>query len=174
MKIMGEVLVEQFDKLYGFPYVITRFCWTPDENDALKVYEFETWQGDMIEADRKRLAPLCAGGKDLCGPICADGSSAVDHIADADDIAMGVVQALLEPKAIGGTYNLAGPGPFKHNDVLPAVAEALGAPYHQGVVEGVYPYEISIQKAKDTFGYDPQFTAKDLMMKAVAKRKAGG
>ena len=173
MKIMGEVLFEQYRKLYGMPYIITRFCWTPDENDALKVYEWETWEGDMAAQDRERLEPLCAGGKDLCGPIYADGSTCIDHIADADDVAMGVVQALNEPKAIGGTYNLAGPAPFEHNEVIKIAAEATGKPCHQGVVEGVYPYEISIRKAKETFGYDPQFTAADLMKKAAAKLKSG-
>ena len=173
MKIMGEVLFEQYRKLYGLPYIITRFCWTPDENDALKVYEWETWEGCMVKGDRERLQPLCAGGKALCGPIYADGSTCVDHIADADDIAAGVVQALNEPKAIGGTFNLAGPGPFEHNEVIKVAAEATSRTCHQGVVENVYPYEISIQKAKDTFGYNPQFTAADLMRKAAAKAKRG-
>ncbi|MFH0965789.1 MAG: NAD(P)-dependent oxidoreductase [Planctomycetota bacterium] len=170
MKVMGEVMLEHYRKLYGFPYTVVRFCWTLSEDDALKIYEYETWEGSLVPEDKERLRPLCAGGRDLLCPVYADGSSVMDHVADADDIAQGVVKALFAPKAVGGTFNLAGPGPFKHTEVVKVASEGLGVPYHKGVVKGVYPYKISIAKAKRVFGYAPRFSVADTIRKAVAKR----
>ena len=169
MKVMGEVMLEHFRKLYGFPCAVVRFCWTLSEDDALKIYEYETWEGSLIGEDKERLGTACAGGRDLLCPVYADGRSVVDHVADADDIAQGVVKALLAPKAIGGTFNLAGPAPFKHTDVVKVASEGLGVPYHKGVVKGVYPYKISIARARRVFGYAPRFSAADTIRKAVAK-----
>lgn len=173
-KIVGETMCRQYGSLYGLPWLIVRICWALDEEELLRVYSYEFWREGMSPEDRESLAPKLAGGKGLFAPLMEDGESAVDCIADPWDIAAGIVQAVERRRsAVHGTYNLAGPGPFRYLEVIEKAARALAVPWYSARIKGIHPYELRIDRARRAFGYDPQHTMERMLEKA-ARRKKGG
>lgn len=171
-KMLGEDLLLHYARSYDFPYTIVRFTWTLAEDDILKVFEFETWEDAVRESDRERLRALCASGKKLFIPLMEDGYSAVEHIADADDVAAGVVLMLTKEAALGETFHLAAAEPFKYLEVIEEVARLAGKSWESGICEGLEPYEFDLSKARRLLGYEPRLTVLDTVRRAV--EAAGG
>lgn len=173
-KITCETLCHQYGKLYGLPWLIVRICWALDPEELLHVFSYEFWKDAMSVEDRERLAPELAGGKGVFAPLCQDGNSAVDHIADPEDIAAGIVLGLENhARGLRGTFNLAGPAPFRYLEVIGKLAEGLGVPWRSARVQGSEPYELRSDRATATLGYDPRWTMERMIEKAVKIRKGG-
>jgi UDP-glucose 4-epimerase len=177
-KITCETLCHQYGSLYGLPWLIVRICWALDPEELLRVYSYEFWKDGMSEDDRVRLEPKLGGGRGVFAPLCADGSSGVDHIADPEDIAQGIVQAFENhARGLRGTYNLAGPANFRYLDVIQRVAGGLGVPWDSAPIQGIEPYELRNDRAIAVLGYHPEWTMERMIDKAVAwrlSRQAGG
>jgi UDP-glucose 4-epimerase len=170
-KITCETLCHQYGKLYGLPWLIVRICWALDPEELLRVYSFEFWKDLMSAADRARLEPKLAGGRGVFAPLCADGGSGVDHIADPEDIAHGIVQGIENhARAVHGTFNLAGPANFRYLDVIRRLAEGLSVPWDSAPIEGIEPYELRNDRAIAVLGYRPKWTMERMIDKAVARR----
>jgi len=174
-KITCETLCRQYGKLYGLPWLIVRICWALDPDELLHVFSYEFWKDAMSSEDRGRLEPELAGGKGVFAPLLADGSSAVDHIADPEDIAAGIVQGIENhARGVGGTFNLAGPAPFRYLDVIEKLASDLGVPWGSARVTGSEPYELRNDRAIATLGYAPEWTMVRMLEKAARLRRAAG
>ncbi|HOX32868.1 MAG TPA: NAD(P)-dependent oxidoreductase [Spirochaetales bacterium] len=176
-KIACETLCRQYGKLYGLPWIVVRICWTLDSDELLRVFGYDFWQGGLGDADRARLGPALGEGRGLFAPLCADGSPGVDCIADPLDIAQGIAQAIENhARGLGGTFNLAGPAPFRYADLVARPAERLALPWASARVKGIEPYELRNDRAIDALGYAPEWTMERMLDKAVEARlaKAGG
>ena len=111
----------------------------------------------------------------MFAPLLADGSSAVDHIADPEDIAAGIVQGVENfARGVRGTFNLAGPAPFRYRDVIEALAADLGVPWGSARVTGSEPYELRNDRAIATLGYAPEWTMVRMLEKAARERGGTG
>jgi nucleoside-diphosphate-sugar epimerase len=169
-KIVGETMCRYYGKLYGLPWIVVRICWCLEAEELLRIFSYEFWEAQMSPEDRRRLAPLLAGGKGVFAPLMPDGSSAVDHVSDPEDIAQGIVLAVeRRQSAQGGIYNLAGPAPFRYLEVIEKLARDLGVPWGSAPVKGSEPYELSIERARKVLGYDPQFPIERMLEQAARK-----
>jgi len=176
-KIACETLCRQYGNLYGLPWIVARICWTLDSEELLRVFGYDFWEGALCDDDRARLGPRLGGGKGLFAPLCADGRPGVDCIADPLDIAQGIAQAVSNhERGLGGTFNLAGPAPFRYLDVIARPAERLGVPWDSARVRGIEPYELRNDRAIERLGYAPEWTMERMLEKAVEGRlaEAGG
>jgi nucleoside-diphosphate-sugar epimerase len=172
-KIACETLCRQYGNLYGMPWLIVRICWALRPEELLRVFSYEFWEGGMSEDDRSRLRPKLGNGRGLFAPLCADGSSGVDHIADPQDIAAGIVRAVVKYKeGRGGTFNLAGPRPFRYLDVIEKPAKRLGLPWDCARIPGIEPYELRNDRAAGVLGYAPAWTMERMLEKAAEERLA--
>jgi UDP-glucose 4-epimerase len=173
-KIACETLCRHYGKLYGLSWLVVRICWCLDSEELLRIFRYEFWEGAMSPEDRRRLAPLLAGGKGVFAPLMPDASSGVDHVSDPEDIAQGIVQAVeRHQEALGGIYNLAGPAPFRYLAVIEKLARDLGVPWGSAHVKGIEPYELSIDRARQVLGYDPQFPIERMLEKAARLARGG-
>lgn len=171
-KIACETLCRQYGRLYGLPWIVVRICWSLEPEELLRVFGYDFWEGGMSEEDRMRLKPILGGGKGVFAPLNEDGSSGVDHIADPDDIAAGIVQAVVNhDKGLGGTFNLAGPAPFRYLEVIEKLAADLGVPWGSARIPGIHPYELRNDRAIRTLGYAPAWTMERMLEKAAAARR---
>ncbi len=171
-KIACESLCRNYGKLYGMSWLIVRICWCLDEEELLRVFGYEFWEDGIAEEDRKRLAPKLAGGKGVFAPLCSNGQSAVDQIADPHDIADGITLGIENCEtAKNNIYNIAGPGPFKYLDVIERLADGLGVVWDRARVEGIEPYELRNDLAEKVLGYKPKFTMEKMIDKAVAEKR---
>jgi nucleoside-diphosphate-sugar epimerase len=171
-KIACETLCHQYGKLYGLPWLIVRICWALDPEELLHVFSYEFWKDAMSEEDRRRLEPKLAGGKGVFAPLLPDGSSAVDHIADPEDVAAGIVQGIEScERGVGGTFNLAGPAPFRYREVIEKLAADLGVTWDSARVSGSEPYELRNDRAIATLGYAPEWTMVRMLEKAAHARR---
>ncbi len=171
-KIACESLCRNYGKLYGMPWLIVRICWCLEEEELLRVFGYEFWEDGIAEEDRKRLAQKLAGGKGVFAPLCMSGQSAVDQIADPQDIADGITLGIENCKtAKNNIYNLAGPDPFKYLDVIERLADGLGVVWDSARVKGIEPYELRNDRAEKMLGYRPKFTMEKMIDKAVAKKR---
>ncbi len=171
-KIACESLCDNYGKLYNLPWLIVRICWCLDEKELLRVFSYEFWEDGIKEEERKKLSSKLAGGKGVFAPLCSNGESAVDQIADPQDIADGIVLGIDKcESAKGGIYNLAGPAPFRYLEMIERLADGLGVVWDSAVVEGIEPYELRNDRAEKILGYSPKFTMEKMIDKAVAKKR---
>jgi UDP-glucose 4-epimerase len=171
-KIVCEEMCRQYGKLYGFPWIILRICWCLDEEEILRIFQYDFWEGGMAPEDRARLGPSLADGKGVFAPMMLDGRSGVDHVSDPEDIAEGIALGLdRHAVAVNGVYNLAGPASFRYGDLIEGLAADLGVPWGSAPIKGIEPYELSIGRAARVLGYAPQFSIERMLAKAAERRR---
>jgi len=170
-KIVGETMCRYYGKLCGLPWIVVRICWCLEAEELLHIFSYEFWEAMLSPEDRRRLAPLLAGGKGVFAPLMPDGSSGVDHVSDPEDIAQGIVLAVERRQAaLGGVYNLAGPAPFRYREVIEKLARELGVAWGSAPIRGIEPYQLSIERARKALGYDPQFPIERMLERAARQR----
>jgi nucleoside-diphosphate-sugar epimerase len=168
-KIVCEEMCRQYGKLYGLPWLVVRICWCLDVDEILRIFRYDFWEGAMAESDRSRLGPLLSADRGVFAPLMPDGSSGVDHVSDPEDIAEGIVLGVANRRAGGGgVYNLAGPSNFRYRDLVEKLAADLGVPWGAAPVNGIEPYELSVQRAREVLGYDPQYPIERMLANAVS------
>ncbi|UCF97196.1 MAG: NAD(P)-dependent oxidoreductase [Spirochaetaceae bacterium] len=167
-KAVGESLCRNYGKTYAVPWTVIRINWALEDSELLRIFRYEFWEGDLNAEDRGRLEPKLGGGKGLLCPLFADGSPAIDQIADPDDTAEGFALAIDHfDKGKNNVFNIAAPGPFCYRDFIDRVAAKLGMPYESAVVKGYEPYSISNEKARKLLGYEPKHTMELMIEKAL-------
>jgi UDP-glucose 4-epimerase len=80
------------------------------------------------------------------------------HCCDVRDLVQGLTLLLDQPAAVGEVFNLSGPAPFSYDQVIPYLAEKIGAPYVDASIPGP-PIRIhhSTAKARALLGYAPRY-----------------
>jgi nucleoside-diphosphate-sugar epimerase len=171
-KIVCEEMCRNYGKLYGLPWLVVRICWCLDVDEILRIFQYDFWEGGVSPEDRARLAPLLAGGKGVFAPMMPDGTSGVDHVSDPEDIAEGIVLAVVNhAAAMKGVFNLAGPSNFRYRELIEKLAADLGVPWGSAPVKGIEPYELSIDRARRVLGYAPQYPIERMLASAVRYAK---
>jgi nucleoside-diphosphate-sugar epimerase len=171
-KAVGENLCENYGKTYDLPWTVIRINWALEESELLRIFRYEFWQDDLSPEDRKRLDPKLGEGKGLLRPLCADGSPAVDQIADPDDTSEGFALAIDHfEKAKNNVFNIAAPESFCYQDFIERVAAGLGLEYDSAKLSGCEPYSISNKKAQEILEYKPRHTMAMMIEKALKGTK---
>lgn len=168
VKAVGESLCGNYGKTYEIPWTVIRINWALAESELLRIFKYEFWEEDLDPKDRQRLEPKLGDGKGLLCPLFADGSPAVDQIADPDDTAEGFALAIDHyEKAKNNIFNIAAPEPFTYQEFIEKVAAKLGMIYDSAVVRGYEPYSISNAKAQELLGYKPKHTMERMIERAL-------
>ena len=171
-KAVGESLCRNYGMTYGIPWTVIRINWALEDRELLRIFGYESWEEDLDPKDRQRLEPKLGGGKGLLCPLFADGSPAVDQIADPDDTSEGFVLAIERyEKARNNIFNIAAPAPFAYQDFMEKVSAKLGKVYDSAIVRGYEPYSISNAKAQELLGYRPKHTMESMIDKALKRIK---
>ncbi len=168
-KITCESMAAQYGSLYELPWFIVRICWALSEEELLRIYSLEFWEGSMQPEDVRKLKPKIGGGRGVFAPLRENGESVVDHVADPRDIARGIVLGIEKHAAARGNIcNLAGPSPFRYLDVIERLARGLNVPWDSARVKGAEPYELRNDRAEKILGYKPVYSMEKMIDKAVA------
>jgi nucleoside-diphosphate-sugar epimerase len=174
-KMVCEEMCRHYGKLYSLPWLIVRICWCLDVDEILRIFMYDFWEGGLSAEDRARLAPTLSGGRGVFAPLMPDGSSGVDHVSDPEDIAEGIVLAVVNHAAgLKGVFNLAGPSNFRYRELIEKLAADLGVPWGSAPVKGIEPYELSTDRARGVLGYTPQYPIERMLANAVRHAREHG
>ena len=85
-----------------------------------------------------------------------DGRPFRRHVVHIDDVIQGFGKMLDEPKAIGTSFNIAGPAAFDYREAAKHLSGRSGIPTHEISCPDYHSFEIDIGKARRELGYAPE------------------
>lgn len=178
-KVMEEVMAGQYRIQYGLPTTILRISWIHADDDLLAHMTLRppdfggpAWR-DLATTRRQRA--MLDGGRDAVGCLVHPGGRPfVRHIVGIEDVVQSFLLALGNPRAIGETFNIAGPEAFSYDAVSRHLAGKLGLPVVPFVCRGAHDFRIDIRKARKVLGYRPKWDAIRIADTAIAWRAGGG
>lgn len=178
-KVMEEVMAGQYRIQYGLPVTVLRISWIHADDDLLAHMTLRppdfggpAWR-DLATTRRQRA--MFDVGRDAVGCLVHPGGRPfVRHIVGIDDVVQSFLLALGNQRAIGETFNIAGPEAFSYDAVSRHLAGKLGIPVVPFVCRGAHDFRIDIRKARKILGYRPEWDAIRIADAAIAWRAAGG
>lgn len=176
-KVLEDTLVEQHGIQYGLPWTILRFSWIHDEDDllchmTLRPPDFGSpWKGLAVTPGQKRWFEE---GTDAVGCLVHPGGVPYKrHIVHVADVVQSVLLALGNARAIGETFHVAAPAPFRYDELSRYIAGKLGIAAVDFELDGFHDFEINIAKARSVLGYRGEHDVFRMVDEAIALRKAG-
>lgn len=164
-KVAGERIVADYCRLYGFDYLILRYCWVFRAQEVLELFSLETWSEFMPDA--KRIELVDAHPEPVPVLFDADGKAFSDHIVDARDAARATALAVEAVDLSQDTINVCGPAAFAYVDLAPRVAEALGRPLAEVHLPTFHAYSLNTEKAERLLGFRGSFEASAMVEEAL-------
>jgi len=182
-KVMEDTLVEQYGIQYALPYTILRFSWIFDEDDILAYMTFRKpdFGGPSWKSLAKTPEQKAFFEKDEDGVGClmhpdpaggAGGKPYLRHIVGIGDVVGSIVFALGNPKALGQTFNVAAPEPFRYDALADDIAKKLGIPRVDFEFDEAHDFAIDVTKVKTVLGYVPEWGITRIVDDAIAFRKS--
>lgn len=176
-KVMEEVMFNQYHIQYGLPTTILRMSWIFARDDILNHLSLQNvnpaekghgWD-DYLTAE---LRAIIARGENRV-PILVNGEGVpyTRHIVHIEDVVQAFSLALGNPAAIGETFNIAAPRPFRYDEAAHYLAPKLGLKTCTIIASGYHSFEININKARRVLGYNPQNDIFAIIDKALAWRQ---
>ena len=168
-KVACERIVADYCRLYGFDYLILRYCWVFRAAEVVDLFSLETWEEFMPEGRRKELER--AHPEPV--PVLFDGESKAfsDHIVDARDAARATALAIEASNITREVINVCGPAAFRYADVSPRVAEALGRPLAEIHLPTFHAYSLDTQRAELLLGFRGSRDISTMVEEALAARE---
>jgi len=187
-KLLGEEMVRQRMRV-GLSAAIVRLSHTQAAEELLDPQSFFSgprfFVGPRLRALQaapptpvtleaiRRLQAVRAEGDQLLLACGDDGGPYRMGIADARDIASGLVLALEHPAAAGGTFNIGPERAADFGELVPYMARATGLPMVKVLLPlPPYRYETSVRRAREVLGYQPRSTVFTMVDEAQAARAA--
>jgi UDP-glucose 4-epimerase len=168
-KSVGEELCNGYYRTYSLPVTILRFCLVVGAGEILDFYQFYL---SKLKSAQPELEPLWSGEERLVLLKDERGRPFKKHIADVRDIVHGCACALGKPKAIGETFQLAGPEPFTWDQAIPYLSERLNISHIEAVPNGPPTfYEFDLSKSRKSLGFSPQYDIFRMIDDALAFRE---
>lgn len=171
-KSLGEELCAGYVRSFKLPVTVLRFA---NVMGAGEIADFHQFYLSRLKDSHPDLAPLWekTGGEERL-VVMRDGRGRpwLKHMADVRDIVGGCVAALDNPRAIGETFQLAGPAAFTWEEAVPYLSEQLRIPYVDARSGGlVTHYEYDMSKVRDALAYEPQYGIRRMIDDAVAFKR---
>ena len=170
-KVGAEQLCHAFRHSYGVPTAVARPTSTAVARELVDptsmfgrrwfVGGARSWwaRTGLTESARSTAAYLDEAGaadEDLFVVVDAEGRSATAMIADARDVAAGVVKMLDDEAATGAVVNL-GSVPYVEADLVDHLAARLGRTVHRVPAPSVASWHLSNERSASLFGYQPRW-----------------
>ena len=180
-KLLGEQMVRSYGHNHGLPFTILRFSNTQDATELLDPGSFfsgprfflrgrirqqeELGRNDIVAL----LRPHDDGTERLLLARGEDGAAARAMMADARDIAQGVLLALDSAAAINETFNLHSDEQVHMDQVVTRLSELTGLPVTDVRLPGpAVDYLTSNAKIREQLGFRPRYRMEDMIGEAVA------
>jgi len=169
-KLLAENSASFFARTQGLPVTILRFAHTQDAKELLDPQSFFSGPRFYLRAKIRQqrafnnaralavLEPLDDGREKLLIQCAEDGTPYRMMIADARDIADGVLLALDSPRAAGMTINLGPDRAIAFDAAVEVLHHATGLPVVRANLPGApVNYETSNRRAKELLGFAPKW-----------------
>ncbi len=170
-KLLAEEMVTFFHRARGLPYVVLRLSHTQDASELLDPASFFSGPRFFLRAKIRQqrelgnaralavLEPLDDGSEKHLVQCGEDGVPYRMMIADARDIAEGIVLALDAPRALNTMMNLGPDEPVSFDTAVSLLASRT----RLSIVSARMPgqpvrYETSNARARDLLGFRPRYT----------------
>lgn len=182
-KLLGEEIVRFFERTSGTPATILRFSHTQDASELLD-------PGSFFSGPRFFLNPKIRQQEGFGNAAAVAALQAIDdgsetlvlsrneagrpfrmHITDTRDMVAGILLALSDERAAGGTYNLGATDPVDFAVALPMMAQLTGLPLKTIDLPGAGVfYETSNARIRTELGFEPQWTFERMIGEAAQAR----
>ena len=182
-KRLGEEMLAFFQRTQGLPCVVLRFAHTQDAAELLDPESFFSGPRFHLRAKIRQqrafgntralaaLEPLDDGREQHLVQCSEDGTPYRMMIADARDIAAGVLLALDSPRSVGATLNLGPDEPIAFDEAVAALQRVTGLPAVRARMPGPpVDYVTSNARARDVLGFRPRWTFAAMVQDAAAQR----
>ncbi len=161
-KVIEETMAEQYRIQYGLPVTVFRSSWVHENDDLLNHFSLlknvdpaEKGHG-FGEVDGATLDLVRNGEERVPILLDRDGKPFRRHIVHIDDVLQAFGKMLDEPKAIGNSFNIAGPAAFDYRSAANHLSQRTGIPTHEITCPAYHSFEIDIGKAQRELGYAPE------------------
>ncbi len=170
-KALGEELCNGYARSYQVPVTILRFAMVRAADEILAFPQF--YLGQMKDS-YSELAQFWDGQEQLVVLKDALNRPFKKHIADVRDIVHGCLCALGKERALGQTYQLAGPRPFTWDEAVYRLGELVHLSVVEAAVEGIPTfYEFDLSHAQRDIGFTPSYDIVRMINDAIAYREGG-
>jgi nucleoside-diphosphate-sugar epimerase len=176
-KVMEEVMAQQYAIQYRLPLTILRSSWVFEKDDLLNHFSLlknvnpeEKGHGfgvvtpevqALINAREERI-PILTN---------SEGTPYRRHIVHIDDVLQCLRKMLVNPSAIGQSFNVAAPAAFSYDVVAAYLSRKTGIPSIRLACPGYHPFEVNISKARAVLGYAPENDIFRIADRALAYRR---
>jgi len=184
-KLIGEELVAFFARTQGLACVVLRFAHTQDAEELLDPDSFFSGPRFYLHSkiaqqrafgNARAVAALEALDDGTRQHVIQRGEDGVPYrmmIADARDIADGVVLALDAPAAVGATLNLGPDEPITFDEAVRVLQEVTGLRAVRARMPGpAVDYVTSNAQAREVLGFRPRWSFAAMVADA-ARRRSG-
>ncbi|MBI1351360.1 MAG: NAD-dependent epimerase/dehydratase family protein [Actinomycetales bacterium] len=179
-KQLDEDMANFYVRALGLPTATARFSLTAMPQEILRS---DGWSGRLFFA-RGLSAILDAVGRREAAEIilasAADpdrtlvlardlsGSPYEFQFCDVRDLVAGLMCLLTHPRAVGGTFNLSGPGPTDYGRAIPLLASATGQEFVDLSLPGPrLSVTTSTARARDLLGFQPRYDFDAVLAAAI-------
>lgn len=176
-KVMEETMAAQYALQYGVPVTVLRSSWVFEGDDLLRHFSLlnnvnpaEPGHG-FGEITEEVLALVRAGEERI--PILTDAQGVPfrRHIVHVDDVIQSFERMLVNPSAIGQTFNIAAPSAFDYRVAAEYISEKTGVPVIALRCPDYHSFEINITRARTVLGYAPVNDFFRMADQAIASRE---
>jgi UDP-glucose 4-epimerase len=170
-KLLAEEMAAFFHRTQGLPYVVLRFAHTQEASELLDPASFFSGPRFYLRSKIRQqrtfgnarslavLEPLDDGREQLLVQCGEDGVPYRMMIADARDIADGVVLALDAERALGATIGLGPDEATAFDTAVASLAAQSGLPVVRAHLPGpAVSYVTSNARARELLGFRPRWT----------------
>jgi len=182
-KLLAEEMTVFFNRTQGLPYTILRFAHTQDATELLDPESFFSGPRFYLRGKIRQqrafnnaralavLEPLDGGDEQLLIQCGEDGTPYRMPVADARDIADGVLLALDSPRAIGATMFLGPDAATPFDAAIGILRRATGLPVVRANMPGpAVNYTTSNARSRELLGFRPRWSFEAMVQDALAAR----
>jgi nucleoside-diphosphate-sugar epimerase len=165
-KALGEELCNGYWHGHKVPITILRFAMVLA---AYEILEFPQFYLSKMKDSVPELSALWKGEESAVLLKDEQGRPFKKHIADVRDIVQGCLCVLGKERAVGETFQLAGPRPFTWDEVSYRLVELLKIPHVEAEVGGSPTfYEFDLSKAQQYIGFSPIYDVVRMIVDAMS------
>ncbi len=185
-KWIGEELCMTYHHQYGVPSTVFRFTTVIEPSEFLnddglpKLFVFsptyrryENYKGEN-PAELETAAAvknLWDGDEKFLLKRTQDGRPFKEHFADVRDIVKGLVLGIEKDAAVGEEFTLGGNAVFRHEAVMPYLAERYGMDFVDVTFPQPIHFEFDLTKIKTLLDYEPEHDLASILDAAEAMRR---
>jgi len=185
-KWIGEELCMSYHYQYGVPSTVFRFATVIEPSEYLNkdglpkqfvfssIYtRYKNYKGEdpAAVATAEVVKRIWDGEEKFILKRNPDGRPYKEHFSDIRDIVQGLVLGLEKEAAIGQEFTLGGKGIFRHEEVMPYLAERYGMDFVDVKLPHSTYFEFDLSKIKMLLGYEPRHDLASILDAAEAMHR---